>query len=356
MSYLIKIKEYLSSRNIPYLKDYNMKYNSYSRTGGIVKILIMPSDINQLQEIIKYLNNLVVEYKIVGETTNVLFLDTVEYSIFISTKLLTSVRFTDDYVNVETGKSLPDFVRDLAMREYSGLEGLEGIPGSVGGAIFMNAGAYGYSISDLLLNVHCLDENGDKISFQKRDLKFERRWSTFKDNNKLIVLSADFSLIKGKSENIAEKIEVYHIARHLYQEWVYPNLGSIYSADKSIYDVVKYKKTYFLKLKLIRKIFFNRVAVLFKRKKPSNKRINELFAREFDLSFAKNMYSHKNINTFTNKNHTTKDIMNYIHSLGQVLNDNAKLENELVNTSIYKILNNEDFSQTIKKYNSLIKG
>lgn len=348
--------EFLIERNITFLNDYSLKHNSYSKTGNTVKNFILPKSVDELVDVVRVFNKNRVEFKIIGETSNILFLDSVVYSNIICTKLLSKIEFTDKGVSVECGKLLPDFVRELSMRGYCGFEGLEGIPGTIGGGVLMNAGAYGYEISERLESVTYLDVNGFIKNAKKNELTFKRRSSFFKENPQCVILTVNFTTKLGDIEEIYKKIEKYHIARHKYQEWVLPNLGSIYSSERSIYDSSSKCKRYLLKLKVVRKIFqSNPIARHFNRIVPSNERLNKLFLSHFGMERFASLVSKKNLNTFTNRNNSTLEIMEYISSLKSYLDNDTYLENELVHTSIYEVLNEPEMNQTIKLYLQAIK-
>ncbi|MBN8103428.1 FAD-binding protein [Vibrio vulnificus] len=356
MSQKDNIEDILMECNIPFIANYNLKSNSYSKTGNVASKFIMPKNTSELECLIKRFNELDIPYKVVGDTTNILFLDSVIYSNIISTKLVTEVVFSNNKVEVACGKNLPDFVRELSMRDYTGFEGLEGIPGTIGGGIFMNAGAYGYEISDHLESVKFINPNGVVLTLNKDDLSFDRRTSYFKKNEGCIILSATFNLKVGSSETIYNKIEKYHIARHKYQEWVYPNLGSIYSSNLSIYESSSCKRFY-MKFKIVRKLFYtNPIAKYYNRLYPSNKRLNVLFLSHFNMLKYSDFPSKKNINTFVNRNFSTLEIVDYISVLGQVINNETYLENELVLGPIQEITEPLSYGKTIDTYNHLINN
>lgn len=347
------VDDILISSGVPYKKDFCLSTNTYSKTGGFVKRYIMPSSISQFIYIVKKLEHERVEYKIIGETTNVIFHDAATYGIFISTKLLTDVELSNpEVVIVEAGKSLPDFVRDMSIRGFKGFEGLEGIPGSLGGAICMNAGAYGYEISDNLISVRVLNELRQEVILDKDELLFRKRSSLFRAKPRLIILSASFKKVDGDISDIHSKIEKYHIARHLYQEWAYPNLGSIFTTENGIYDEFSSQNVlYKLKYKFARGLFFNKIARFINRKNPSNKKINNLIIREFGFLECDGCFSHKNMNTFCNKAYSTKKIMGYIYKLFNSVNKKrVSLEIELAVDSIYSIEEEFQYNEVNEMY------
>jgi len=352
MSQQKHIQEILNGNSIPFIENYDLKSNCYSKTGGLVANYILPRTVEELEILLNIFREKSVDFRVIGDTTNTLFLDSVIYSNIISTKLITNIEFKYDEVIVACGKNLSDFVRELSMRNYSGFEGLEGIPGTVGGAIFMNAGAYGYEISDNIKNVTFINSNGELTVFNKEQLGFKRRSSFFKESKGGVILTATFNLTPGNGEEIYKKVERYHIARHKYQEWVYPNLGSIFSSERSIYDSSVSNK-YKIKLWILRKLFYgNPISRFYNRRCPSNEILNDLFLSHFKMSDFSGFPSKKNLNTFTNKNNSTLEIVDYIATLGSVLDSDTFLENELVVGPILEITNDLEFNRTIEMYHS----
>ncbi|MDP5033263.1 FAD-binding protein [Paraglaciecola sp.] len=350
--WLEAVDSFLKEECIPSLHDFNLKSNSYSKTGYEVKRYIMPKTIEQLVSIIRFLRLNEIQFKVIGEMTNILFLDSVIYGTFISTKFLNRISFTEVNCSVEVGKFLPDLVREFAMRGYTGVEGLEGIPGGIGGAIFMNAGAYGYTVSDLIDRVECIDKNSNLIWLTKEELEFAKRESIFKKNNSLIITRAVFNLNIGDEKDIYRKIETYHIARHSYQEWVYPNLGSIYTFDGSVYDQLsKSRKIFRIKFFILKFLFFNKLIRLIRRKNPSNRILNRLVELDCSFSEYKDLFSHKNLNTFLNKNYASHVLLSFIFRLGRELGDSAILENEILIDYIYKIINQEEYEKCMSIIN-----
>ncbi|EPM6340762.1 TPA: FAD-binding protein [Vibrio parahaemolyticus] len=356
-STLMQLDVWLKKEELLFYTDYNLKNNSYSKTGSIVKRFILPKDNVQLENIILFSKEIGLDIKVIGETTNIIFNDSVSYGVFVSTKLVDGIEFKEQSVVVESGRSLPDFVRDVSMRGFGGFEGLEGIPGSIGGGIVMNAGAYGYDISDNLISVTYLDGDGKRITQNKKDLCFEKRNSIFKHSN-LIILSAEFSLSHASLEEVKKKIEKFHIARHVYQEWAMPNLGSIFTAPRSLYDHFELKsfKNKFL-YKLTQKFFYNKIMRFYNRKNPSNKRLNDIIKKEKGLGLLKVNCSHKNINTFCNQNNSTKEIIEYLYVIYKSISkDNVFLENELVNQSIFEVVSKNEYDDITFMYNEMLRN
>ncbi|MBW6511779.1 MAG: FAD-binding protein [Desulfuromonadaceae bacterium] len=325
---LDNFKYYLDSEDIWYRPNYLLKYDTYFQMGGYVYVYVCPQNLITLKLVISYLIENKIEYKIIGGTSNIVFLDKINYSVVISTKNLKTIRVADSSVYVDCGYSLQDFVRVAVTHGSEGFEGLEGIPGTIGGALFMNAGAYGYTISDNLISVDCLNINGDYFVLEKKDGLFSYRTSIFK-NEKIIILSACFNFKSGNKKEIEKKIEKFHIARHSYQEFVYPNLGSMFSCKGDFYynlithDKINIIKFYFLKL-----IFKNSIAKFINRKKPNNSIFNWFVSKHIKINNYKP--SNKSMNIMINNGSDISTIIDYAILLRNRLNNKIYLENEFI--------------------------
>lgn len=365
------IKSYLDENKIFYMENYRIKYETYFKTGGNVKFFITPQGYDKFKQIIIFLQSHHIKYKVIGLTSNIILFDEIEYLVIISTKNLNLLEIYDDVVQVETGYPLQDFVRVVSILNNSeGYEGLEGIPGNIGGAIFMNAGAYGYEISNNLISVECLDKDNNVIILKKSDCHFRPRNSIFRKSGHYVILKAKFKLKNGDKDLIAKRIEKFHIARHLYQDFVYPNLGSIISvtddAYKSIFSGNLFYTTAYWILKYSLK---NPLSKFIMRKRPNNIAFNKLLL--FYLKHEKNIIlkyklSPKSANILINDGSAAKEIINYIFLISGLLEKKFHLENELVIGPAYKIdsefetmintiidrLNNKEKNENSTDYNS----
>ena len=334
---LAELGSYLSHEQIWFKKDHLIKFETYFQTGGVVKIYICPQSAAKFTRAVSYLQERDIDFKIIGFTSNVLLFDQIQYSVIISTKNLTNVEIDGEYADVDCGFSLQDFVRIAITNGASGFEGLEGIPGSIGGGVFMNAGAYGYNIAENIVSVDCIDPSGKVITIDKEQCDFGHRRSLFK-KTKSIILRVRFRLKQGTKEDIASKVETFHIARHSYQEFVYPNLGSMFSVRGDLYRELlrgesKAKTYIYYVLKLMLK---NPVSKFVARKKPSNKTFNKLL--EEQLKHTNYTPSKKSLNILINDGSTsTRSHFEYMLEFKKRLGKKFDIENEPVLEPAYKI-------------------
>ena len=128
-------------------------YTTY-KLDGFIKEIVFPKDVLELKEVLKSLSGK--KYKIIGNGSN-LILDESYDGVLINLKYFNNIEFNDNVVKVGAGYSLPKFALECANKGLSGLVFASGIPGTIGGAVYMNAGAYGKEISDILKEVTILD-------------------------------------------------------------------------------------------------------------------------------------------------------------------------------------------------------
>lgn len=350
---LTELGGYLSHEQIWFKKDHLIKFETYFQTGGVVKIYICPQTVEKFTKAVSYLQEKDIGFKVIGFTSNVLLFDQIQYSVIISTKNLTNVEIDEHYAHVDCGFSLQDFVRIAITNGAGGFEGLEGIPGSIGGGVFMNAGAYGYSIAENIVSVDYIDSNGNVRTIDKEQCDFGHRKSLFK-RTKSIILRVRFKLKPGSKEEIASKVETYHIARHSYQEFVYPNLGSMFSVRGDLYrELLRGERNsrtyvyYFLKF-----LLKNPVSKFVARKKPSNVTFNKLL--ESQLKHTNYTPSKKSLNILINDGSTsTRSHFEYMLEFKKRLGEKFDIENEPVLEPAYKV--EADFHTLYQDIKSNIK-
>lgn len=338
ISFYCTVKGFLDENRVPYKENFRLKYDTYFKMGGVVKFFISPSTVEDMVAVVKYFNVCGLEYKVVGLTTNVFFLDQLEYGLVITTRNLTQVTVEGNRFEVECGYALGDFVRSALINGYCGIEGLEGVPGSMGGALAMNAGAYGYTISDHLRSVKCLDKQGELVELGVRECGFHFRESIFKNSTDYVILSSVFELPVVERREAARRIEIFHIARHSYQEFAFPNLGSMFSVRGDFYREIfasdsKYK-IYCYVLKLVLKNPFSK---FLSRKRPNNKFFNRLAYRYLGMRGLKYQASDKSMNILINDGVCTlDDTLEYIRTIRANLKSSTPIENEIVISALWE--------------------
>ena len=211
------------------LEDVSLKkYNTY-RIGGIAKYLVIPNDVESLQGLVKYLNDNQIKYMILGNGSNVIFSDKLYDGVIIKLDKLNNVEIDDLQVTAEAGVMLPKLVQTCVNNNLQGLEWAAGIPGTVGGSIVGNAGAYKAEISDFLINVTVIDSKGNIKTLKANEIEFKYRHSSLKDKLKdLVVISAVFGLMPGNREESLKVMKDRKARRIESQPLEYPSAGSVF--------------------------------------------------------------------------------------------------------------------------------
>ena len=332
-----KVKKFLTEKEIFYESDILLKDFSYFKTGGWAKIIIYPDNEDLLSLLLSFMYKNKFSFKTIGDTSNILFLDDCNYGIFISLQKLQSINYyyDENKIVVQAGVSLPYFTRKALLWEVSGFEGLEGIPGSLGGAVFMNAGAYGNEIKDHLINVEGFHRDGTAFNFSNKECNFLNRDSIFRKNNeKYIIVTVSFSANKGNANSIYQKMELYHSKRHKYQDFMYPSLGSIFSTNDLYYDLASTDLKLKFFLKWYRRIFYSNKI---RRETPINrKKLNNFICNYYKWNFDKQPFSDKTMNCITNRGQHTDDFISYINLLKSKLPKSIKIENEIMENNFFK--------------------
>ena len=219
------------------------KYTTY-KTGGVAKAFVYPKNIKDLIKTLKILKSNSVKYKVLGNGSNVLFSDRIYNGIIIKLDELNDVSFFGkDKVKVGAGYSLMKLALLTAKKGFTGLEFASGIPGTVGGAVFMNAGAYKSDMGYVVSQATVLTPDFKVISLENKELDFHYRTSFLKKHPNYICLEATIKLVKGDKAKIEEVIRERRKRRIASQPLEYPSAGSVFRnpdsnfAGKLIEDV-----------------------------------------------------------------------------------------------------------------------
>lgn len=198
------------------------------RTGGIAKLVVYPSTIDKLKLLLKLikLNNL--DYIILGKGSNTLFSDKEYLGVIIKLDNLNKLEFNQNIIYVESGVLLSKVVIESSKRGLTGLEFAIGIPGNIGGAIYMNAGAYGSSMSNIVKSITVLNEKLELEEILNKDINFAYRYSVLQNNQNLICIGATIELKFGQKEKIDSQIKENLFKRKNSQPLEYPSAGSVF--------------------------------------------------------------------------------------------------------------------------------
>jgi UDP-N-acetylmuramate dehydrogenase len=209
------------------LFDAPMKKFTSIKVGGPADSLLFPKDVVELRKVVRYARRKDIPILILGKGTNLVVRDKGIRGWVISlTQGMKKVQLEGDVIEAEAGLSLQRLVQFSIQKNLTGLEPFFGIPGTVGGGLAMNAGAWGVELKDILLSITLMNEKGEVVERPRKKLKFSYRRLAIPPT--WIILKGRFQLKKGRKEEILEHVRSYSEIRKRTQPLDYPSAGSIF--------------------------------------------------------------------------------------------------------------------------------
>jgi UDP-N-acetylmuramate dehydrogenase len=215
-----------------YIEDISMsKYTTY-RVGGEASLIVYPKDVLKLIELIKIVKKNKVKYKILGNGSNTIFSDNKYEGVIIKLDNFNHLKINETIIKVGAGYNITKLSMLASKMGLSGLEFATGIPGTVGGAIYMNAGAYKSDMGYIVSSIKVLTPDLEVKELYNRDLKFHYRSSFLQTHKDYICVEATLILKRGEKKEIVELIEDRLRKRLLTQPLEYPSAGSVFRNPK----------------------------------------------------------------------------------------------------------------------------
>lgn len=211
-------------------ENYNLRNNNTFKLDSICKYFVLPNTINDLQELIKYLKERKEKYFIIGNGSNIILDNDLQEYVVISLSNLNAIEVHKEYnmIYAEAGAMLPKVAKEAIENELAGLEFATGIPGTIGGSIVGNAGAYNSQLLDYISSVTILNEKLEIVTLEHEDITYGYRTSMFKNNKDIIILSAKLFLSDGNKEESLKIVEDRKARRISSQPLEYPSAGSVF--------------------------------------------------------------------------------------------------------------------------------
>lgn len=204
------------------------KYTTY-KVGGKASVIVYPKDADSLTKLIKVIKEEKVKYKVLGNGSNVLFSSKPYDGVIIKLNEFNNIKFlSHNKIKVGAGFSLIKLSMLACKKGLAGLEFAAGIPGNVGGAVYMNAGAYKSDMGYVVQNIKVLTPELKIITLENKELNFHYRSSFLQTHPEYICLEVTFKLQKGKKELIEEVIKERKQRRIASQPLEYPSAGSVF--------------------------------------------------------------------------------------------------------------------------------
>lgn len=215
----------VSHKNVE--KNKSLKNHTYTRLGGSADYFVTPETYEHVQQIVKFVNEHRVPFTLLGNGSNLIIRDGGIRGIVMYLGRLTDVHIDGTSLVAQSGALIADVSKAALKAHLTGLEFACGIPGSVGGALFMNAGAYGGEIKDVLESTLVVDRTGEIRRIQAENLGLAYRTSNIPDN-RYVVLEATFQLENGEYEEIKAVMDDLTDKRESKQPLEYPTCGSVF--------------------------------------------------------------------------------------------------------------------------------
>lgn len=234
-----ELKQVCRETNV--LLDEELKYHTLVQIGGKADVFVMPETYEEVAKIIRLKEKYNVPFTLLGNGSNVVVRDGGIRGIVMQFKNLAKLHVEGNDLIAQGGANIKDASRLALDHELAGLEFACGIPGSIGGAMVMNAGAYGGEVKEVIDHVKVVTQKGELRTLTKEELALGYRTSILSRSHD-IVLEAVFKLEKGEREEIKSKMDDFTFQRESKQPLEYPSVGSVfkrppgYFAGKLIQD------------------------------------------------------------------------------------------------------------------------
>ena len=226
---------FLDNNKIEYKLNEPMKIHTTFKIGGAADIMITVNSVKELNAVISGCKEQNIPWMILGKGSNLLVSDEgIEGAVIILSGDFKKLCEDGDSITCGAGVTLSKLCSFALEHSLTGLEFAYGIPGSVGGAVYMNAGAYGGETKDVVEEVTFLDENGTVKTFGKDQLHFGYRHSVFKEQNGIILFSK-YKLTKGDPAAIKAKMDDVMNRRVTKQPLEYPSAGSVFKRPEGAF-------------------------------------------------------------------------------------------------------------------------
>ena len=215
----------------------NEKISNYTtyRVGGKVRAICFPKGEEELVELVTLLKENDIKYFVLGNGSNVLFSDNLYDGIIIKLDNFNKITINDNIIEVGAGYPLIKLSNDAMRNSLVGLEFASGIPGTVGGAVFMNAGAYGEDMSKIVESVRVLTSDLKIVELSNKEMEFSYRTTFLQKHLDYVCISVKLKLAYGNKEEIERVMSERRTIRRETQPLTFPSAGSVFRNPEGMY-------------------------------------------------------------------------------------------------------------------------
>ncbi len=213
-----------------------MSRHTTFRIGGEADLLVEPAEVNQAEAVLKLLRQMQLPYLVIGNGSNLLVGDKGIRGVVVKLGNEFSAHDIEgEVITAQSGLKLSRLANFALGNCMTGLEFAAGIPGTVGGAVYMNAGAYGGEMKQVVQEVTCLDENGNRRTISGQECEFGYRTSIFSHRTDWVILSCKLALKQGNPDAIKATMEDLAERRTSKQPLNYPSAGSTFKRPEGYF-------------------------------------------------------------------------------------------------------------------------
>lgn len=211
-----------------------LKYHTYTKMGGVADLFIIPSSYEETAFVVRYAYEQDIPLTLLGNGSNLVVRDGGIRGIVLSFEKLTEISVEGHELVAQSGAAIIEASRVAYAHQLSGLEFACGIPGTIGGALIMNAGAYGGEVKDCLHSATVLTRQGELLNISHDELELGYRTSCF-SKKEYIILEGRFALTEGEPALIKEVMDDLTHKRETKQPLEYPSCGSVFKRPEGYF-------------------------------------------------------------------------------------------------------------------------
>ncbi len=226
--------KFCKENQIEYRENEPMCLHTSFKTGGAADVFINIGSAEQLSLVLKEIKNENIPYFVIGKGSNLLVSDKGIAGVVLSLSGLDEITVDDEYITAGAGASLAAVCVAAQKNSLQGMEALYGIPASIGGALYMNAGAYGGEMSQVVESAVFVSENGEIGEIKASNMALGYRTSIFKKQSNIIT-NVTFKLKKGNADDIKAAMDDYMSRRKAKQPLEYPSAGSTFKRPEGYF-------------------------------------------------------------------------------------------------------------------------
>lgn len=229
------IKEIISLHLGKVLINEKLANHTTYRVGGKARCICIPKGTEELIKLLKIIKEKKIKHIVLGNGSNVLFSDNIYDGIIIKLDNFNKINIDKNIITVGAGYPLIKLSNDAMRNSLKGMEFMGGIPGTVGGAVFMNAGAYGEDTASIIKSVKIINSDLEVVNLSQKDMKYSYRTSMLQDHLDYICIEATFKLEPGDKEEIENIMKTRREQRKASQPLNFPSAGSVFRNPPNMY-------------------------------------------------------------------------------------------------------------------------